>query len=61
MRMDDLHEDRATEYRAKAEHCRRMAEDAKTQEVRSTFLQLANQWEEMARGADRTPFPYGSV
>jgi len=41
--------DRATEHLSRAKACRSRAEMTNDPEIRATFLDLAHQWETMAR------------
>jgi len=45
----------ATNYRAKAEECRRAAAHAKFPIEKESWLELAEQWMSLARDADRKP------
>ena len=45
--------DRVTEYRNRAEACRLRAEMTNDREVRTIYLDMAQQWEMMARQIER--------
>ncbi len=45
--------ERAAEYRANAEHCRRMSALAADRKMRDQYLELSLQWDDLAATAER--------
>lgn len=54
-------ERRAQSYLAMSAHARRMAQDADNDQLRKSFLQIALQWEHLARDVETAAFDQGVV